>query len=246
MKEIIKIAELPKVNIFKVPEGYFDTLSMSIQQRIEFSEEPVVDFGKKQNFSLPGNYFDTLSSRIMNRIADIEKQEIRLENLPKVNVFSVPQGYFENAAENIRAIVRVESIERKNVFEVPANYFDELPARILSKTQAETKVIKVNWWKSSRTMWAAAASIVLIIGLGFAVPQFVQSDNSEAALDALSKDEINSYLATQDLGYLEYEAITNNTTPLPKEIETRIIDDLNINKNDILEHLENQDLEEDI
>lgn len=243
MKEIIKIEELPKVNIFKVPEGYFDTLSMSIQERIAFSEEPVVSFGKKQNFAVPENYFDTLSSRIINRIADLEKQEIRLENLPKVNIFKVPHGYFENIEANIRARVRVESIERKNIFEVPANYFDELPARILCQTQEETKIIKVNWWQRGRTIWAAAASVVLMIGIGFAVPRFTQSD-SEAALEALSKDEINSYLATQDLGYLEYEAITTHASALPKEVENRIIDDLDINKNDILEHLENQDLED--
>ncbi|RYU94859.1 hypothetical protein [Emticicia agri] len=245
MKEIINIEKLSKVNVFKVPEGYFDTLSMSIQERIRFSEEPVVNFGKKQNFGVPENYFDTLSSRIMNRIAGLEKQEIRLENLPKVNVFKVPQGYFENTEESIRAQVRVESIERKNIFEVPDGYFDELTGRILSKTQQETKVIQVNWWQKGRTMWAAAASIVLLIGLGFAVPQFSQSD-SEAAFESLSKEEINSYLATQDLGNLEYEAITTNTAPLPKEFETKMIDDLNINKKDILEHLESQDIEEDI
>ncbi len=245
MKEIIKIAEIPRANVFKVPEGYFDTLPVSIQQRIEFGEEPVVNFGKKQNFGVPDNYFDALSSRIMNRISTLEKQEIRLENLPKVNVFRVPEGYFENAGENIRTTVRIESIERKNIFEVPANYFEELPARILNKTHEEVKVIKVNWWQRGRTMWAAAASIVLLIGLGFAVPQFNQSD-SESAMEALSKDEIKSYLATQDLGYLEYEALTTSTNHLSKDIETKIIDDLNINKKDILEHLENQDLEEDI
>jgi hypothetical protein len=245
MKEIIKIEELPKMNIFKVPEGYFDTLSVSVQERIRFSEEPVVNFGKKQNFAVPDNYFDTLSSRIMNRIENLEKQEIRLENLPKVNVFKVPRGYFENAEELLRAQVRVENIERKNIFDVPANYFEELPARILSQTQEETKVIRVNWWQRGRTMWAAAASIVLLIGFGFAIPQFTRSD-SEAALEELSKDEISNYLATQDLGLLEYEAITTNTTILPKESETKIIDDLHINKKDILEHLESQDLEEDI
>ncbi|GAB3514360.1 hypothetical protein [Emticicia fontis] len=246
MKEIIKIEELPKMNVFKVPEGYFDTLSISIQERIRFSEEPVVSFGKKQNFAVPDNYFDTLSSRIMNRIASFEKQEIRLETLPKVNVFKVPEGYFESVEDIIRAQVRVESIERKNIFEVPANYFDELPARILSQTQEEAKVIKVNWWQQKgRTMWAAAASFVLLIGLGFAVPQFSKA-KSEAAMEELSKDEINSYLATQDLGYLEYEAITTNATALPKEAETKILEDLDINKKDILDHLESQDLEEDI
>ncbi|MBA4849072.1 hypothetical protein [Emticicia sp. BO119] len=243
MKEIIKIEELPKMNIFKVPEGYFDTLFVSVQERIAFSDEPVLSFGKNQNFAVPDNYFNTLSSRILNRIADLEKQEVRLNSLPKVNVFKVPEGYFENTEESIRATVRIESIERKNIFEIPNNYFAELTASILAKTQEKTKVINVNWWQRGRTMWAAAASIILLIGLGFAVPQFSKAD-SEVALEELSKDEINSYLATVDLGYLEYEAITTNTAPLPKEVETKIIDDLDINKRDILEHLESQDLED--
>lgn len=242
MKQIIKITELPKVNIFKVPEGYFDTLPMSIQERITFSEEPVVNFGKKQNFGVPDNYFDTLSSRIINRIASIEQTVISLDTLPKANVFKVPEGYFENAAESMSAHAIVESIERKNIFEVPANYFDELPARILSKTQ-EPKVIKVNWWKQGRVMWTAAASIVLMIGVGLAIPQFSQS-KSEAAFAALSNDDISSYLSTTDLSYVEYEMAASKETPLPKGIETKMMDDLEINKKDILDHLESQDLED--
>lgn len=243
MKNFIKIADIPKANIFEVPEGYFDTLAVSIQQRVGLTEEPAVSFGKHQNFAVPDNYFDTLSSRILGRIANLEKQEIRLDTLPKVNIFKVPEGYFENAAATIAAEVRLQSIEKKNILEVPADYFDGLPARIMSQATKEAKTIQVNWWQKSRVVWTAAASLVLIIGLGFAVPRFSESA-SDAAFNELSKEDIDSYLATQDLSYLEYEVASATETALPKEMETRFIDDLKINKTDILEHLETQDIED--
>lgn len=246
MKNFIKIADIPKANIFKVPDGYFDALTVAIQQKVSLlEEEPAVSFGKNQNFAVPDSYFDTLSSRIMGRIANLEKQEIRLETLPKVNIFKVPEGYFENAATTIMAAARLQSIEKKNILEVPTNYFDELPARIMSRTSAakEAKTIEVNWWQRSRTLWTAAASLVLMIGLGFAVPQFSESE-SDAAFNKLSKEDIDSYLATQDLSYLEYDMASATETALPKEMETRFIDDLKINKTDILEHLESQDIED--
>ena len=243
MKKVIDISKLPKENIFKVPVGYFDTLPVAIQQRVDLEQKPEVSFGNKQHFSIPANYFDTLSSRIINRIAASEKQVISLESLEKVNVFKVPDTYFNDLGQNIQANVWIEGLEKKNVFTVPVDYFDTLSDKIIERTQEPkaTKTIQVNWWQRGKVMWAAAASIVLIVGLGFSIPQFSQSE-SEAAFEQLSKEEINSYLATQDLSYLEYEASAEKA--LPKEIESKILDDLEINKNDILEHLETQELED--
>ncbi|PLK45098.1 hypothetical protein [Emticicia sp. TH156] len=245
MKNSIKIADIPKTNVFKVPEGYFNALPGVIWHRvsIEEEEEPAVSFAKGHQMTVPANYFDTLSSRIMGRITHLETQAIQLENLPKVNIFKVPDGYFENAAGTIPADARLQSIEKKNIFEVPANYFDALPARIMRQTAKETKTIQVNWWQKSRTVWTAAASLVLMVGLGFAVPQFSESE-SEAAFNKLSKEDINNYLASQDLSYLEYEVASSTEKALPKEIETGIIDNLGVNKADIREHLESQDIED--
>jgi len=55
-----------------------------------------------------------------------------------------------------------------------------------------------------------------------------------------------TYLETQDLSYLEYESATETPQNSTKATDNKVLDGLNINKQDILEHLENQDLEEDI
>ncbi|WP_337040534.1 hypothetical protein [Emticicia sp. 17c] len=242
MKESIKITELPKVNIFKVPEGYFDTLAVVIHEKIGITQDPAINFGKKQSFQVPENYFDTLSAKILNRIAVTEQARITLDTLEKANIFTVPEGYFEVLEEQIQTNIWIESFERKNIFEVPENYFEKLPETILEKTH-ESKVIKVNWWQKSRTLWSAAASVVLLVGLGFAIPQMSQP-SADAAFNEISQEELNSYLATQDLSYLEYEVSASPEKPLPKEIETKILDDLKIDNKDILEHLENENLED--
>ena len=204
---MISLDKIDAVNVFKVPDGYFDALPLAINQRIRFEEKP--------NFQVPENYFDGLSSKILNRIDQIERKTISLDNLEKVNVFQVPQGYFEY-----------------------------LSKEILSKTEQKTKTIQINWF-SSRVKWSAAASIILMIGLWFGVPQFTKN-KTELALEKVSNEEIKIYLETQDLSYLEYESAVENVKNSAKTIDSKALEGLQIEKQEILEHLENQDLEEDI
>ena len=204
---MISLDKIDAVNVFKVPDGYFEELPLAINRRIRFEEKP--------NFQVPENYFEELSSKILNRIDQIERKTISLDNLEKVNVFQVPQGYFEH-----------------------------LSKEILSKTEQKTKTIQVNWL-SSRVKWSAAASIVLMIGLWFGMPQFTKN-KTELALEKVSNEEIKIYLETQDLSYLEYESAVENVKNSAKTIDSKALEGLQIEKQEILEHLENQDLEEDI
>jgi hypothetical protein len=239
---MISLDKIAKINAFKVPQNYFDELPLSIQQRIELDEEPNLILPKTQILSTPEGYFDGLSSKIFAKIGQIEQKSINLEALERVNVFKVPDDYFQN----LELTTNIERFGKTNVFNVPNNYFETLPDKILAKTQApkETKVIKVNWF-SGRVKWSAAASIVLFIGLWFAVPQLTK-DKTELALEKVSNEDIKTYLETQDLSYLEYESATKNTQNTTKTSESTPLDGLKIDKQDILEHLENQDLEEDI
>jgi hypothetical protein len=268
---MISLDKIAKVNVFKVPDNYFDELAFSIQQRIEMQEEPVLNFNKKSSFSTPEGYFEGLSSKILSRIGQIEQKNIDLESLERVNIFKTPTGYFENLEERINANVWIESLEKQNVFQVPDNYFqnlelstgierfdklnvfsvpkgyfETLPEKILSKveTQKEGRIIQVNWF-SNRVKWSAAASIVLIIGMWFAIPQFTK-DKTEVALEKVSNEDIKTYLETQDLSYLEYESVVENAAVTAKSNDDKVLEGLKINKQDILDHLENQDLEEDI
>jgi len=268
---MISLDKIAKINVFKVPENYFDELALSINQRIEIEEEPTLSFNKKQSFSTPEGYFEGLSSKILSRIGQIEHKSIDLENLERVNIFKTPTGYFENLDERISANVWIESLEKQNIFQIPENYFqnlelstaierfdkvnvfnvpqgyfETLPEKILSKieTQKKGRVIQVNWF-SKRVKWSAAASIILMIGMWFAVPQFTK-DKTTLALEKVSNDDIKTYLETQDLSYLEYESVSENAAITAKPNDNEVLEGLKIDKQDILEHLENQDLDEDI
>jgi len=239
---MISVDKIDKVNaatkhIFKVPHNYFENLTTSI---LNNTTESTINHSSKtqESFSIPDNYFEGLSSTIINRIEQIEKEYIDLEHLERVNILSVPENYFQALEIN----TNIERYGKNNVFKVPNGYFDVLKNNILSNiTPKSTKIIKVNWWKSPTTKLSAAACVILIVGLWFGIPQ-VTKDKTAVALEKVSSAEIKTYLETQDLSYLEYESATETTQNTTKEV----LDGLNIDKKDILEHLENQDLEEDI
>ena len=268
---MIFLDKIAKINVFKVPNDYFKELPLSIQQRIEIQEEPDFSFAKTPSFSTPKDYFERLSSKILSRIEQIEQKSIYLESLERVNIFKTPNAYFENLDERINANVWIESLDKKNVFNVPDNYFqnlelstnierfdkvnvfnvptgyfEALPKIILSKidTKKEGRVIQVNWF-SNKIKWSAAASIILMIGLWFAVPQFTK-DKTALALEKVINADIKTYLETQDLSYLEYESAVENAKTSAKALDSKALEGLKIDKQAILEHLENQDLDEEI
>ena len=239
---MISLDKIEKVNratdrIFKVPQNYFENLLASILNK---TTESTISLQNKiqKPFSMPYGYFEELSSKIMGRIGQIEKKNIYLESLEGINVFKVPENYFQELELN----TSIEQFEKNNIFKVPYGYFESLNKNILSNiTTKLAKTIKVNWWKTQTTKWSIAASVILMVGLWFGIPQFTK-DKTELALEKVSNAEIKTYLETQDLSYLEYESATETT----QNINRVVLDGLNIDKEDILEHLVSQDLEEDI
>jgi hypothetical protein len=238
---MITLDKIDKVNratdsIFKVPQNYFENLTLSILNKT--TESTIILQTKIQKpFSIPDSYFEGLSATIMGRIAKIEKKNIDLESLERVNVFNVPESYFKALEIN----TKIERFGKNNIFKVPKDYFESLNNKILSNiTPKLVKSIKLYWWKTPTVKWSAAASIVLMFGLWFGISQFTK-DKTELALEKVSNAEIKTYLETQDLSYLEYESATETTQNTTKAV----LDGLNIDKQDILEHLENQDIEED-
>jgi hypothetical protein len=239
---MISLDKIDKVNratnsLFKVPQNYFENLTASILNKT--TESTISLHSKTQKpFSTPNSYFEGLSATIMGRIAQIEKKNIDLESLERVNVFNVPESYFQALELN----TNIERFEKNNIFKVPIGYFESLSNKILSSIPPKSaKTIKVNWWKTPTIKWSAAASVVLMFGLWFGISQFTK-DKTELALEKISNAEIKTYLETQDLSYLEYESAIETTQNTTKAV----LDGLNIDKKDILEHLESQDLEEDI
>jgi hypothetical protein len=82
---------LPKLNCFKVPDGYFTRLHQAVELRVQLDnvsfEEALSKLKKAQPYALPANYFDSLANKIEEKTKPV--------NFPTTEGFTVPQGYFE-------------------------------------------------------------------------------------------------------------------------------------------------------
>ena len=161
------LAGIEKKNIFSVPEGYFDELSINILKNIGtgFSES------KSDRLSVPEGYFENLSSSILNKIRSLT----------------------ETPEQELRALSpMLYSIQNENVFQVPAGYFANLQDSILNKVnpKQEAKVIQL---KKRDSVWkyAAAAVVTAVIGLS-SLMIFNASPNSTISTD----ESISSALQT--------------------------------------------------
>lgn len=107
------VAAIGNVNVFSVPEGYFDNVSTTVLACIH-EEQGIANI---ISADVPKDYFDNLADNILAKIKMQEEETVLsplLQNIRNTNVFTVPKGYF-----------------------------DELPTQILSKinTKQPAKVI---------------------------------------------------------------------------------------------------------
>ncbi|HET7119230.1 MAG TPA: hypothetical protein VFI29_22235 [Hanamia sp.] len=132
------LAEIVKVNVFHVPDHYFEEIPNKVLTTVFLHQDEKITDQK-----VPEGYFDDLSNKILARI--------RNSNI-------------ESAEDEIRAISPILfSIKDKNVFTVPENYFENLKGKIIDKlSDREAKVISIS---SGRKWWKYAAAAVVAGGI---------------------------------------------------------------------------------
>ena len=183
------LAELPKRNVFTVPDGYFETLGATILLCIQ-DDALIINPPKVED--IPEGYFENLSSTILNKIkeqhiniAANEQTAISalLQSAQHIKQFEVPDGYFENLSVNILHKINTQqvntsmeeiqslspllyNIKHPNIFEVPDGYFNNVPADIFHLVNATpAKVVSMPKLKSL-LKYAAAAVVTGAMALG--------------------------------------------------------------------------------
>jgi len=174
------VAAIPKLNVFSVPEGYFESLPAFLLLQLHQSENDI-----KTTAAVPEGYFDDLASNIMARIkketASEAEQSLILNNIGNKNIFTVPEGYFDGLSPAIMDRIKsqdknnvlaetntiselVAGIGNKNVFTVPAGYFEALADNIRPNLEKPAKVIQMN---SGRKFfkYAAAAAVTGLVAI---------------------------------------------------------------------------------
>ena len=217
------LAAISNVNVFEVPDGYFDSLTGDILSAITLEK---LDLNAKPAFeaSVPENYFEGLAASIMGRI----KTEAAVLS-PMAETSSISEV--------------VAAIGNDNVFTVPPAYFENVPDFIVENLPKPAKVVRMQ----PRTAWkyAAAAAVAGVLALGAYIWQpesagenqiaqatqedkeiilqadSIMSNNAfDATLNSISSEEIEDYLRSQgtDVGAALVASTTEHEN-LPSELD---------------------------
>ena len=227
------LAGIEKRNVFSVPEGYFNTLTIDLFRKININSA--------NELSVPPGYFENLSTNILNKIK-------LLQNDP---------------AEELRNLSpMLYSVQNENIFEVPVGYFRNLADDILTKvTGPQTKVIAIKR-RDSIWKYAAAAVVTGVIGISSLMmfnisrqsvvskandlsvssaiataSQFKNEQQINAGIASLSDEEIIKYLektGTDVDNETLATGVDENSLPAPKDylLNDKTLDSyLNTDKN---------------
>lgn len=153
------LANIARVNVFKVPDGYFDTLSSQVLLQVYAEDAANVKAIKEA--AVPEGYFENLAGNIMARIkkeslSDATAETMNISalvgSIGNKNVYSIPQQYFLELSNSIIAKTKnelftyassetnsisklVAGIGNKNIYSVPPDYFYHLSNNIIAQTK---------------------------------------------------------------------------------------------------------------
>lgn len=108
--------------------------------------------------------------------------------------FSVPSGYFETIEDSFTTKLKEKHFTKAKGFETPDSYFETIEDVILAKvssTKKETKVISLKQRIFKMIPLAAAASIVLFIGLN----TFIFNRTEANPFDQLADSEVENWVS---------------------------------------------------
>jgi len=214
------VAGIGKVNVFSVPDGYFNDLGEVILAGIKENDIVLMNgISKETFFEVPQGYFETLSDTILNKIKNQQT---------------------ENADDELRALSpMLYSIQNEKTLEVPQGYFNSLADTILAKVKPQPAKVVTMHRRRTFLKYAAAAVITGSMALGVykIVEKPSQADGSltvaslapsiqkgikmndtqfNDALNNLSQDDIANYLEKNgnddDVAALS-SSIDENTLP---------------------------------
>lgn len=160
LKEISPVlAAIEKVNIFTVPEGYFEHLSNDILVGIKTEKAVTGEAVSSQSVAdLPEGYFESFADNVLQKIRSLTSEDA----LTELRTLS-PMLY---------------SVQNENVFEEPVGYFEGLSDNVLNKIKPQQAKLVV-MEKRSRTFfkYAVAAAFTGVMALG--VFKFTGTKNNQ-------------------------------------------------------------------
>ncbi len=113
----------------------------------------------------------------------------------------------------------LDDLPKQNIFKVPENYFNDLPMRIQAQTSGKSKVVPLISWSKKRT-WGSIAACTAVGILGYFTLMPNQDSLGNEALAGVQNQEIVNYLIQENLNQGDFaEQINGNKTIKFKDSE---------------------------
>lgn len=166
-----------------------------MNEHIDYLPEILATKGVTNPFRVPDQYFDHLFERIEGRI---DHQILSSFHIQKPNPFKVPDYYFEHSIESV--IQSIEESNNQNIqrFKMPDGYFDKMQSSVLSKVNQQTKKNVVRRWNFKNSQWAAAAMILVLLGV-FLIKWNQQNLTSSFDLSQIDDETLIEYISSNDM-----------------------------------------------
>ncbi|MBL0145152.1 MAG: hypothetical protein IPP48_04765 [Chitinophagaceae bacterium] len=138
---------LQQVNVYTVPNGYFDLLSDDILATLNIEKNSFSANNKVLVNDVPAGYFDNLADNIL---AKIKQQQV------------------DNVGEELRNLSpMLYSIQNENVYSTPTGYFENLSNELVNKVEPQAaKVVTMRKSNFTFIKYAVAAVFTGIIAFG--------------------------------------------------------------------------------
>ncbi len=223
LKEVSPLlAGMEKINVFQVPEGYFNNLSEHLSSFAIFNTQAEFVYNKTNLQKVPDGYFDTLSTNILAKIKQLypETANEELRNLSQLlyllkneNVFTVPEGYFEYSAIDI--LRKVKPVSAKIVAMKPHNSW--LKIAVAAAVTGIIAISSLQIFNNSSNQQNPPTEIAGYVKESF---QFKTEQQLDAGIAKLSDDDIIKYLENTG-SVLDNDVLLNNidVTELPAQAD---------------------------
>ena len=140
--------------------------------------------------------------------------------------------------------MKLDDLPKKNIYRVPDRYFDQLPgvvmARVREKEAAHNPVAIFTFWRQPLLLRVALASLAIILSCIVIFNHSNQSNSSssgEMLLSSVSEKDAVDYLMTSN------QLETQDLTILSLSDEDMSHEFIQVSQEEILQAVENEDLE---
>ncbi|MES2704212.1 MAG: hypothetical protein V4649_16340 [Bacteroidota bacterium] len=136
--------------------------------------------------------------------------ESPLATMARTMPYSVPKGYFSGLTADIyNTVSQLQATTDSDRKQVPEGYFETLPEQMLLAAKQADKKKPVLQPLFRQVRWAAAAILIVCIGIGsYMTFDNAYPANAETMLASVSQNEITDYL--QDIERVEAENISDD------------------------------------